>query len=115
MKESDYLMYILITDRKNNLVWEWRRGQGNIILGLKVLQEVIEYKLGITIPTTMFSLNGHGKKIVERDTKNVVMVQPGIGLVIQPDSVDLSTVINRIRESGGIRVDGATSDESAQT
>ena len=112
MKENEYRMYVLIEDMHNHRVFEWRRGTGNLVLGLKVTAAFIEDKLGIPIPVSMFSTNGHGKN---GDAKNVVMVQPGFGMIIQPDVVDLSVIIARLRGSGGIRDDGVTSDESAQT
>lgn len=103
MAESEYLMYVLITDRKTNQqVFEWRRGTGNLILGLKVTAAFIEDKLGIPIPITMFSPNGYGKNR-GNDPMNVIMVQPGMGLVISQDTVDLEAVIKRLCNSGGDR------------
>ena len=113
--ESEYLMYVLITEKKTNQrVFEWRRGTGNLILGLKVTAAFIEDKLGIPIPIMMFSPNGHGKNQAGSDPTTVVMVQPGMGLMIQ-DAVDLEGIIKRLCDSGGIRVDGDISGESAQT
>jgi hypothetical protein len=110
MAESDYLMYVLITEKRTNQrVFEWRRGTGNLVLGLKVTSAFIEDKLGI--PLVLFSPNGqgNGSGMKEPDMKPVGPLE----MVSKQDQVNTSELVDRIVKSGGIRIGRNISDGSA--
>lgn len=44
-----YSTEIRIFDRKGAKIFEWRAGQGNLILGILVLIEFVEKKIGIDV------------------------------------------------------------------
>jgi hypothetical protein len=110
MAESDYLMYVLITEKRTNQrVFEWRRGTGNLVLGLKVTSAFIEDKLGI--PLVLFSPNGQGNGggTKEPDMKPVGSLEA----ISKQDQVNTSELVERIVKSGGIRNGRSISDGSA--
>jgi len=40
---------VIIDDRSGKVVFEWRRGKGNLVKGVKKTIEVVEKKIGIPV------------------------------------------------------------------
>jgi hypothetical protein len=54
----DYSVEIRIFDRRGGKAFEWRAGQGNLILGFLVTTEFVEQKIGIDLRDYLALLSG---------------------------------------------------------